>query len=758
MKKSQVKSIVIVALLTILFISLAYALSSTLLSPADDAQDNDGYLDLRGSCEPTSQNEFDGTTEFNITNATLYTDISGTWKANETLPVASSARNETYYFNFTSTNQTAEGTYRWNIECNQQNTSDITKIDKLFSTNRTIIVKYSTPSVTVDLADGTYILDGGPTAIQCVANPTGGWNISQIDLKTNSDALNTWEPDSSHVVETRAVGTQVTANFLFNDTAKIKRVLFSCSATQFINNPSGGFTTDSEKSTTNRTLILQSPPNVSIISPTDNNWSKFQRNRLSWTVVSQSTNETVASPFKTRVWTNETGDWLPRTGLINVINNTPINFSYIFPEQSAIVWGIQGFFGTNSNVFNFSANRTINIDETNPTASISSPTDGSIINGTVIITFTATDTNLNSIQLFFGLGAANFTNTSYVSGTTVTHTINSSKYSINEGNFNISLLVDDNSGRTFQTSNITITVDNTAPGITGVANLSIDQACDKRKINWTANETVNFTFFIDTDTDVSDGIIFTNTTFSTNHSVSFDFDYNAEILHYFNISVCDQAGNCNSPTSQRQFMTPARVCTGWSQYAIYDDDINLSDLQNQTGADLVYVWNATNQNWVFFAAGLSSNGWVDVGKLTNMHVVHLFENTNSTWFRNIVNPGFYDYNVTSVNNFISVPIAYTFGNLTESFMNESKDFPVIINRSATDNIEFGPFNITAFAGYNNSAQNYVNHIYNFTWRNDTILEPAPNRNFPATIMETFWVASNFNITWNGTQAVRNWTI
>ncbi len=757
MKKSQVKSIVIVALLTILFISLAFALTSTLLSPANDAQDNDGYLDLRGKCEPTSQNEFDGTTEFNITNATLYTDISGTWKANETLPVASSARNQTYYFNFTSTNQTAEGTYRWNIECNQQNTSDITKINKDFSTNRTIIVKYSTPSVTVDVADNTYVLDGGPTPIQCVANPTSGWNITQIDLKTNSNALNTWKINSSHVVATRAAGAQVTANFLFNDTDKIKRVLFSCSATQFIDAPSGKFETSSEKSTTNRTLIIQSPPNVSILKPTDNNWSKFQRTSLNWTVISQLTNETGASPFKTRVWTNETGDWLPRTGLINVINNTPIRYDYIFPEQSAIVWGVQGFFGTNSNVFNFSANRTINIDETNPTASISSPIDGSIINGTVIITFTATDSNINSIQLFFGLGAANFTNTSYISGTTTTHTINSSKYTINEGNFNISLLVDDSSGRTFQTSNITITVDNTGPGITGVANLSIDQACDKRKINWTANETVNFTFFIDTDTDVSDGTIFTNTTFSTDHSVSFDFDYNAEILHYFNISICDQAGNCNSPTSQRQFMTPARVCTGWSQYAIYDSRITLSDLQNQTGADLVYVWNATNQNWVFFTAGLSASGGVSVGQYDKFFVAHLFENTNSTWFRNTTNLGTYTTNITSVNNFLSAPIYYTFGNLTESFMNGSIQIPSDAPLFGLTNNTALVYNITAFAGYNNSEQNYINHIFNFTWRNSTVLEPAPSRNFPATIMETFWVASGFNVTWDGTRIIGNWT-
>ncbi len=174
-------------------------------------------------------------------------------------------------------------------------------------------------------------------------------------------------------------------------------------------------------------------------------------------------------------------------------------------------------------------------------------------------------------------------------------------------------------------------------------------------------------------------------------------------------------------------------------------------LQNQSGADLVYIWNSTPQEWFFKTAGLSSNDAVVVGKTTNFHVVHLFENTNSTWYRNTTNNGIYDYNVTSVNNFISIPIDYTFGNLTESFMNRSKNFPSLIST-------FGPFNLSFFAGYNNSIQDYVSHVFNSTWANDTLLEPCPNRVNIVTCMETAWVASDFNVTWNGTAIKGNWTI
>ena len=277
-------------------------------------------------------------------------------------------------------------------------------------------------------------------------------------------------------------------------------------------------------------------------------------------------------------------------------------------------------------------------------------------------------------------------------------------------------------------------------------------------IKFGISESSNFTIYIDTDTEVTDGVVFSNSTKSQNHSYIFDFGFNAEITHYMNITTCDTAGNCNT-TAQSNFPTPARICGGWSQYGIYDSIINLSKIQNQSGADLVYFWNATNQNWVFFTAGLSTNGGVDVGIGTHYPVVHLFENTNSTWYRNTTKPlDFYHYNVSSVSNFVSILTDYDFGNLSWSFGNTSKNFPSFINESATNAIKFGPFNITSFAGYNNSKQGYVNHIFNFTWANATLLEPCPLRTDTGTCMETFLVASDFNVTWNGTAILRNWTI
>ena len=109
MKKSQAKIISLLSLFLILFSLVAYGIASTLITPTEGAIDDDGYLDLRGKCESKSQNEYDGTTSWNVTNATLWSNVDGTWKPNATLQVSGDKiANTTYFFNFTNhINQTA---------------------------------------------------------------------------------------------------------------------------------------------------------------------------------------------------------------------------------------------------------------------------------------------------------------------------------------------------------------------------------------------------------------------------------------------------------------------------------------------------------------------------------------------------------------------------------------------------------------------------------------------------------------------------
>ena len=129
-------------------ISLIYAVSTTLLTPAPNFSDNDGILDLRGTCAPTPH---DGTTSFNVSSATLYTNVFGTWKANKTISAIGNSCNTTYHFNFTNNiNDSPEGECLWNIQCNEENTSNMASSNQAFAGNRSISVSYAKPSIVIN--------------------------------------------------------------------------------------------------------------------------------------------------------------------------------------------------------------------------------------------------------------------------------------------------------------------------------------------------------------------------------------------------------------------------------------------------------------------------------------------------------------------------------------------------------------------------------------------------------------------------------
>ncbi len=776
MKNAQAKLIFAMFLIFILSAFLIYAVSTTLLSPSDFAVDDDGYLDLRGTCIPTTATS---NIISNITNGTLYSNVDGTWKANVTLNVTSSLANNTYYFNFTNhINQSAEGEFKWNIQCHESNGS---AINKVFAGNRTITVNYARPTVTTTSpADGTYSLNGHGIDVNGTAIASSGWNITSIDLLTTirsdsnvgSGAGENWTVNQTFTPAT-ATESQVVFGFTINKVGNLSisdgsDIIFGFRANQ-VKNLSGSGNEPlitSNAASANRTFNVEYPPLITLNKPATGNWSTTRTATLSWTVTSAFVPS--GTTFLTRIWTNETGEWLPQTGTITATNNTAVTKTYVFPEKSYIDWTVEAIQSNDANVLNKSVNRTIRIDSTNPVILVTTQ-NLTTSDTTPNILATVTDANLDTLRVFtnFSGWKANYTNNSLITGVQANYFNNTA---VVDGVYVYNFRVNDSAGNDVQTVNYSLIIDTILPTISSIGNQSVASKCDQRNINFSVSELATANLTYDTDIDVSDGTLVSSSTAATEHDLILDFDFNGEITYYFNITTTDVAGNVNRTHGQVTFQTPARVCSGWSQYAVYDSFINLSVIQNQSGADLVYFWNASNQEWVFKTAGLTTNDGARVGFKTDYHVVHLFENTNSTWYRNITNLGTYRYNLSIGSNFISVPRVYNFGNLTESFGNDSFNFPSFIpatyNGSGPTgdggviNVTslFGPFNVTFFAGYNNSLQDYVNHIFNFTWSNATFLEPCPNRNFKVTCMEAFWVASDYNITWNTSQISANWTI
>lgn len=759
MNKGQIKTFALTILFFIILSILIYAVSTTLSSPASNAVDTDSYLDLRAECITSS---YANPTSFNITNATLYFD----GVRNKTIQLTPSQiiGNSTFLFNFTNViNFTAEGDHRWQVECNEVNgTKDGTdgiNISKTLSENRTIRVIYALSTLTINSPspdDGVYSIRGSLNfSFAAQASPPAGWNISSFDFFTN--ATGTWSRNETNIPLAATVGTTVFSNFSNLSRYNLPdgtRIVWAFGANQTLNDTSGDGTLSKYVFTPNRTIKIEYPPNITILNPVTSNWSKTRQVSINFSI---SSNYTSSPNYDCVLFSNETGIWTSHSGGFAGKNGTNV-LSATFQEKTSINYAFRCAENAEQNAVNFSINNTINIDTINPTVT-TTVTNGTIFNQSIRITFTPTDANLDAVIIRsnfnstgYGSFFNNYTNTSPVSGEA--HTVEFD--GIIDGNFNFSIFVNDSSGRTFQTANFTVIVDMTRPRIINIQNFTVDGYCDRINLTWDTNESTNFTILIGTNSE-NMSTSYSNSSKQFNNSYILNFGLEGERTFFFNITSCDAANNCNN-SAQYQFIVPARVCTGWNYYSIYDAAINFSTLQNQSGADLLYVWNSTRQSWVFMTNGLSTSINTIVGKTTHYHAILLFENTNSTWRRNLTNPGYYEYNITAGDNFVSIPTDYTFGNLTESFMNASRIYPSTIGNITGDNNVpldsiYGPWNITNFAGFNNSNQKWVSHLFNFTWANLTVLSPTP----ATSKIEVTWFYSDYNVTWNGTEVYGNWT-
>jgi len=756
MRNAQLKSVLAIFAMVLILLTIAFAVTTVLLSPANFAVDNDGALDLRASCAVTT---YDGFTSWNATNATLYTNIGGTWKANKTVQFSGNPANSTYLVNFTNVvNRTAESTIIWNVECNEHNTSNNAVINKAFAGNQTITVQYATPSVNfVDAPeDGFISFDGRNVNFTVSATPSSSWNLTRFDLFTNVSGV--WKVNQSLLIVTPPVlGGSFFANFSnATITSDGQVIVWSIATTQASNDWASGddiqVAITKQIFTTNRTLRVEYPAPVLLNNPADSNWSKTLQVDINFSV---SSNFTTGTTFACQSFSNETGVWTANTGGFFATNGTNV-IRPVFPEKSSILYGIRCAENGNQNIFNFSVNRTIRIDTISPTISVATANNSNFNSSNIVITFTPTDTNIHSFAIVanFNNTPANLSNPKWLnsSGVISGQQVGISFTSIIDGTYNFSIFTNDSTGRSVVSDNYTITIDQAKPGLKGIQNFSVDNYCDRLNVTWNTNESTNYTFYFGSDANTVNS--YTNGNLTTNHSHIVNFGFDAERDYFFNITSCDVGGNCNK-SEQFRITMPQRVCTGWNYYSIYDSRINLSTLQNQSSANLVYVWNTTKQNWVFFTAGTTSAQGVQVGSATPYRVVALYRNTNSTWRRNITTKfGFYLYNITSGENYIAIPEDYHFGNLSESFMNSSRDYPsTVSNESITNNTLYGPFNITIMSGWNMSKQDWINHVHNFSYANLTVLSQNP----AVSRIELIWVPSDFNVSWNGTAIDRNWS-
>lgn len=475
---------------------------------------------------------------------------------------------------------------------------------------------------------------------------------------------------------------------------------------------------------------------VTLNAPANYSYTTASQNLINITAVGAD-----AASFTCVVYSNDTGSWAAEGAAFNAVNNTVTTANRFFTE-GVVVWNTVCYPpGNVTNSLSDDANNTLFVDYTVPSITVNSPADdGYSTTQSTNINATVTDTFADSCKLYKN-DTYNVTVGGISSGISFLINMNVTA----DGDYSYILECNDSAGNIVNSTSRDVTIDTDYPGVTSVDNYTNTSSCVSWTWNYTMDEASNYTFEWGTASGTytySDS----NSGYSTSQYPELTFNSSYETTYYANITVCDIAGNCNGSYTEQSQASPAPLCTGWNLYSIRDSVINLANLSADTGADYVYWWNASAQSWLYYASAATTYGATDLG---NDDVVQLYTSADTTWWRN--NTGTHtnlpiDLNVG--HNYLPLHWDTDFGNLSHiNFRNSSG------GNLTPDNVDF---QISFLSGWNNSAKEWIPHIYTWSINNATKLGYG-HKNY----LDVVWAYSDYNISvyWNETGYVyRNWTI
>ncbi|MHA1827949.1 MAG: hypothetical protein ACTSX6_04795 [Candidatus Heimdallarchaeaceae archaeon] len=729
MKKFKlIPSILMILLLSLLVFAVG---STTLTSPADNYIPSDNSVDF--VCNATAQ------PDYNITAISIYTNIGGTWAILNTTKKDDHKNNTDYGISYTHSGINPGDSFIWNCEANYTKANDSSIIDMTFApANKTVNVPYFGTVTLTSPIDNYYPLNDSVT-LQCNGTGELNWNISSIDLFTNQTgtwAISGTETFSSPTNNT-AIGNITTLTGITDGTHFIWNCRYNYTRTDASTNLSPTW------ASANKTVFVEYPPPITLSRPINGANVSSASQYLNFTVAGTFTTDTL---FYCKQYSNDTGSWTSVGPTMFVSNDTAYNSTpYTFQEGKNHLWNIRCEESSNGNILGFApANFTITVDLTDPTIILNGFTNASWENSAIYsINYTATDDNLKNCSLYVNTTGystqLNETNTTMVSGTPSIF-----KNSYVDGNYSFFITCYDYSGRSVNTSTYDFMIDTTYPAQVMITNNSRVGYCDQWNIS--VNNTEEFNISVDYGLAATKGSVISSSDYLTRHNIAIP-NQSENTLYYFNVTVCDRAGNCNE-TSDDTYTFFFKICTGWTYLGIYERKINMSQVASLSGADYVYTWNQTGQAWVYYLGSASNANY----NLKYGDFVALYNSDNSTWNQNRTQTGYYEYNISSGNNYLVMTTSYTFGNLSTSLMNSSDSWGL----SPTSEINQYRFNFSNFAAYNNSAQDwtasyYYDVAYNMSWNNNTVLDKSSG-------LEVVWLYSNYNVSWNGTDIYANWTI
>ena len=687
-----------------------------------------------------------------IANATLWTNFSGTWMANFTNTTGGTVNTKQYYLFAAGDNKTfysedfADGlVFIWNVQVYDNVTSFTAETVPLTSAEFTTFDNYSTgcvPSskICIVVTAGRGRLVNYPvSALDGIANDTiGGFTPGQCSLNGSNDGFFYCNQTK---ITYNGTGTIVSTEILITPYVKVNYTI----------------TSNYRFAGANRTVYVEDAPSITLNLPTDSSYDSDTTININITVSGDD------DAYQCDIYSNDTGNWSVETGTSALTNDTDMLTSKIFNE-GAISWNARCEQSSNSNIYGRAiANYTVIVDTTNPVIALKYPIDATYqTTRTFYFNATVNDTNLGSCNLYLNTTNTDWNSSSYnetITSMTTTNRFNFSE-KVFDADYNIKWGVrcNDSAGRSGWSSNYTVDIDTTLPKMRNNSNYTSSATnCKGFTVDFAMSEEVNLSFTYGL-TSTSETWKEVESDFATNQTVTLTFNESYNTDFYANVTICDRAGNCNGTDiafTEMVFPSPIGLCTGWTYWSIYDGRISLINLSEGSGADYVYWWNNSGRSWTYYSSASTGQG---THNLKQGDVVHFYESTNTTYFRNVSGSPDYFRNVTAGHIYFGLYDSYTLGNISHVlFLNSSGG-----NQTTNNSYYYGAgsvgelvFRVDYLSGFNNTNHEYVNSIYTWSTNNDTAVGVGPKNG-----IDTLWAYFPYNLTINFStngDIMGNWT-
>jgi len=660
MKKAQLKSIFLFALIMIMSVASIFALTVTLNNPSDE------WI-------TTSSVDFNFTPAGEVVTlpwCSIYANDTGSYvvKANYT-----NVPNSSDFIRGIAFGDSAGLGYTWNVSCFNGTEVDWQATGAVFG------VDTNFPTITLDSPDDSSFESTNNGYL--TYTPTDASNPEDCVLFTN--VSETWVKNNTN--------TSFTSGTPINENLSIAGAVISDGRYiwNVICNQTSGDTVWAEG--TNRTFTIDStdPTTVNVTLPINNTYSDDSTPTVSWT----QTTEINFDKYVINLSNSSDMAFIVDSVEVSSIDENSTTLANIETDGRYFILITTVDLAGNSQAGNQTTEYYLDSDV--GTIALSYPADESYLSSNdVEFNFTVTDDNPSNCSLWLSNSTALTSADEVYFNTTVAATagsvLNITVDDMIDGGYkwNIECADGNNVKYNMSPTLLNVTVDTSSPNRPNLTmSLGLVNSTDGTPtVTWLQSIDNNFQKYVVSVLNLSDAVLIDQTNISTIGTLTTTFTVPFEGSYYFNVTTYDLAGNTNSAynTTAESTIYVDSVCAnltgGWNLCGLVrESSRNLSSIAAEMDATFISIWNETKQwqtcSYVLGEAGTNCDRLVGVNTTTNNAThVWIYVNESTLWEDRVWEANKLSANISLINvsnngwNIMSMFVrnGLTFDNLNQS--------------------------------------------------------------------------------------------